>query len=134
MYYFRIMLALVLCCAPCDLSMVAADDQLVPKIDVELLIKAWTHSREEDEGVEGKVFRLSNSKTFPPSRFRQKYQFNKDGTCKVLYLHPSDAHRMVAGKWTIDDDNPRVINIDCPKSGKKTLEVLELTDKLLRVK
>lgn len=106
-------------------------------IDVALLSKAWTHSREEDANAKGNVYRLSDSMQFPRSRFRMKYEFNADGTGKMMYLHPADRHRMVAMQWKADTENPRLLHITAKTDGKKlikTLEVLELTDKLLRVK
>jgi hypothetical protein len=106
-------------------------------INTDLLAKGWTHSREEDKDFEGKVYRPSDSKKFPPSRFRERYVFNKDGSGKFLYLDPADRHRMVACQWKIDEDNPRKIRITAEVGGrvqKQSIEVLELTEEIMRVK
>ena len=106
-------------------------------INVDLLARAWTHSREEDTDFEGKVFRPTDSTKFPPSRFRKRYVFNKDGSGEFLYLHPTDRHRMVACQWKITEEDPRRIIITGMIGGKEhkeSIEVLELTKDILRVK
>lgn len=102
-----------------------------------LLTGAWTHSREEDRKLKGKVYRRSDSMKFPPSRFRQRYVFNEDGTGKFMYLHPADAHRMVGCKWSISKDDPNTIHITPTQAGmgrKQMLKVIKITDDLLLVK
>jgi hypothetical protein len=106
-------------------------------INVDLLARAWTHSREEDTDFEGKVFRPTDSRKFPPSRFRKRYVFNKDGSGEFLYLHPTDRHSMVACQWKITEDDPRRIIITGMIGGKEykeNIEVLELAKDILRVK
>ncbi len=67
------------------------------------LLGSWTDSREESQlNPNGLVFRPSDFKKFPPSRFRFKMELSKDGSCKYLYLHPTDRHKMVSGKWDYD--------------------------------
>ena len=111
--------------------------QAADAINVDMLARAWTHSYEEDKDFDGRVFRPTESKKFPPSRFRIRYVFNKDGSGKFLYLHPADAHRMVACQWKVTEDDPRRITITAMVGGKKhteSIKVLELTQKILRVK
>jgi LEA14-like dessication related protein len=46
------------------------------RIDIDELDQEWTHSREEQvDSVE--IYRPSNYKEFPISRYRQKYKFNQ---------------------------------------------------------
>jgi hypothetical protein len=69
----------------------------------ELLLGDWTSSYEDKKKWdEPEIFLSTASKDWPPSRFRMRYVFNKDGSCRYLYLHPTDAHKMVDGTWTLD--------------------------------
>jgi len=114
---------------------VSAEDK--PAIlDSKLLIGSWTHSREEDNELGGRVFRRSNLKKFPPSRFRMQYTFGLNGAGQYMYLHPADAHTMMPMRWEINPTNPRQIVITAREKGKarvSVLKVIELTGRLLRV-
>jgi hypothetical protein len=109
-----------------------ADTPADGALDVKLLCRSWTHSREEGEGI----YRPTESKKFPASRFREVYVFKKDGTCEWLSLSPTDAHRMTKGTWKSDDKNPRLIQIFGQKkdSPAKSLQVVELKDDVLKIK
>ncbi len=104
-------------------------------VDVKLLVGAWTHSREEDQNFEGKVYRPTGSRKFPPSRFRKKYDFNKDGSGKLLYLHPADRHQMIASQWKVTKNGRIKISAKFEeKPIRESFEVLELTKDILRLK
>jgi len=55
----------------------------------------WVHSYEEQNGQKTpNIFRPIGSRTFPPSRFRMEFAFDKSGQCKYKFLSPVDAHEM----------------------------------------
>ncbi len=103
-------------------------------INAEFLCQHWVHSREEEQpGDAVQVYRPSTFKQFPPSRFRMSYVFAKDGTCKWMFLSPSDGHHFKAGKWKIDPADKLVLQIF---KGEETesYNVMELTKDLLHLK
>jgi len=74
------------------------------------LIGSWTDSREEGSlNPNGLVFRPTDYKTFPPSRFRFKMELAKDGTCKYLNLSPTDRHAMVDGIWNYEAESKTLV-------------------------
>lgn len=100
------------------------------------LIGEWTHSFEEQEDVNGevKIFRYSTSQEFAVSRFRDAYEFKKDGTCRYMFLHPADAHHMKDGKYTFDSENNTIRIFSKDDVFLKELTVKKLTDNLLILK
>lgn len=93
------------------LTMGCSDNDMVFDLDYpQELINSWTASYEEGEGV----YRLSDSRTFPPARFRQIYQFMEDYQCKVLYIGPADGHLKEDRIWGYDKKEKviRVYTID----------------------
>jgi hypothetical protein len=79
-----------------------AEDVKPSKLNTDLLCQHWMHAREEQQGDGVQVYRASNFKKFPPSRFRMPFVFAKDGTCKWMFLSPEDAHHFKDGKWKTD--------------------------------
>ena len=71
-------------------------------IDLSMIQRCWTNSREESAQFSISIFRPCDYKSFPLSRFRDRIQFEPDGECSYLYLAPNDAHHMVTGKWIYD--------------------------------
>ena len=69
----------------------------------------WLRAREEEAENGPQIFRPSDYKTFPPSRFRAKYVFHRDGTCEYLYLSPNDRHAMKSGEWTYEKGDKRLV-------------------------
>ncbi len=66
------------------------------------LFQSWTHSFEEETpGEDTQIFRPSDFKPFPVTRFRMQYVFRADGTCEWLVLDPADAHYMTRGTWKL---------------------------------
>ena len=98
----------------------------------ESLVKEWKHSYEESgAGVE--IYRPANYKTFPPSMFRQVYNFKADGKCEYLVLHPADAHYMAKGTWNYNPET-RYIQIRNDKGEQVALlEVLDIGNDILKV-
>jgi hypothetical protein len=110
-----------------------AEDVKPTNVNIDFLCQQWTHSREEQQNDGVQVYRPSTFKKFSPSRFRMQYLFAKDGTCKWMFLSPSDAHQLKDGKWKIDPADDRVLQVE---KGEMTesYRVIELTNDLLKLK
>ncbi len=103
-----------------DFEKLPTDANDIKSIEGSNLLGSWTDSREENQlNPNGLVFRPSDFKKFPPSRFRFKMELNEDGSCKYLYLHPTDRHRMVSGKWDYDTKT-------------QTLKILDVNGKIIK--
>ncbi len=99
----------------------------------EYLTQHWVHSREEaaaDSKVE--VFRPTDYKEFPPSRFRKQYIFNEGGDCLWYYLAPNDGHHFRPGTWAFDTDEADLLYIQ-EGDQRVIYRVVELTEELLRM-
>jgi hypothetical protein len=83
--------------------------------EMSVIQKCWTNSREEANQTSTFIYRPCDYKTFPPSRFRDRIEFEENGKCSYLYLAPTDGHYMVQGEWTYDKSK-QVITIK-DKSG-----------------
>lgn len=99
----------------------------------ELLLGSWTSSYEDKKKWDDpEVFLPTDSKDSPPSRFRMRYIFNKDGSCQYLYLAPNDAHKMVEGTWLRKGNEVHITD----KAGKKqrdvSFEIVEIDEDKLR--
>lgn len=83
------------------------------------LYKCWIDSHEENEkGSKILIYRPCDYyKRFTSSRFRAKFEFNKNGQCSFLVLAPDDAHYMTTGSWKFID-NQRSILIIKDTAGK----------------
>ena len=108
-----------------------------PKAMPDALIGDWTSSYEDKKKWDDPdIFLRTDSKDWPPSRFRMRYVFNKDGSCQYLYLAPNDAHKMTEGTWKIDPDNQSRVLIS-NKAGKQvdvSFDVVEMTKAKLLTK
>ncbi|MFK7788202.1 MAG: sialate O-acetylesterase [Phycisphaeraceae bacterium] len=101
----------------------------------DLFIGKWTSSYEDKKKWDDPdIFLRTDSRDWPPSRFRMRYVFKKDGSCEYLYLHPTDAHKMVAGTWTQKGDEIHISD----KAGKKqrnvSFEIVEIGKDKLKTK
>ena len=98
--------------------------------------QSWTRSYEEEavpsDGIQ--IYRPSDSRDFPPARFRNRYVFDRDGTSEWLVLHPTDAHYMEPATWEADADDPMVISIYNPVGTEVVrFEILDLAPDLMRI-
>ncbi len=99
-----------------------------------LLNKSWTYSYEENVEDQFEVFRPTNYKKFPPSRFRQVFNFKDNNLCEYLVLLPNDSQYMNNGNWEFDEKT-NIIKIYNENSEILCIyEVIELRDNLLKVK
>lgn len=94
--------------------------------------QTWVHSYEEDDN-NNQCFRPITYKEFPPSRFRQNYIFNSDGSGDYLYLHPSDMHHMRPCFWRLSKNNSSIVYLYTGgKTPSAVFEIVSLSnDKLL---
>ena len=104
--------------------------------DQQLIFNKWVHSQEEQAEVKGhQIYRPSDFKEFPASRFRQVFDFKEDGTCEYMYLHPTDKHSMKPGTWSYNEKTNLITIKD--EEGKEiySITVVELgKDKLLLIR
>src|SRR5258705_10101208 len=79
-------------------------------LDVNALCQQWVHSREEDTSTE-KVYRPADY-AFPPSRGREGFEFNADGTFKRIGIAPTDLSKVAEGTWEIQNENAGRVQIE----------------------
>ena len=98
--------------------------------EMNLLMKTWTHSYEED--VAGKmVFRPADYTIFAPSRYRKVIQLKKDNVCYYLVLAPNDAHYMEEGKWKYSETEKKLQIRNAINELKFDYKVLRLESDIL---
>ena len=102
-------------------------------INIDDLFQHWLRSTEEERpGETVQVFRPAGSITFPPSRFRMEYKFNRNGVCEWYSLASDDAHRFKTGTWRIDANDSTMLQITA--DGTVTLyRIVTLSRTLLRL-
>lgn len=98
-----------------------------------MLEKIWTHDTEEST-EQYDLYRPSDYKVFPPSRYRQVFDFKKDGVCAYLFLEPTDGHMMRIGKWNLDEKTNSIKIYDQHAVLLYQFEVVEMSDDLLKLK
>lgn len=100
------------------------------------LLGGWSRSFEEEPAQsEIEIFRRTDSRDFAAAMFRRRYVFYEDHTCEWLVLHPSDAHYMTSGSWTVDPHDRKVILVyDADGLVENvSFRIVELTAEILRV-
>ena len=103
-------------------------------IQKSLLKKSWTHSSEESMPGEFEVYRPSDYKEFPASRYRQVFNFKDNNLCEYLVLEASDGHTLKNGNWEFDE-KANVLKISNENSEVfYEFEVIELSEDLLKLK
>jgi len=103
-------------------------------IQSSLLYKSWTYSYEENVEDQFVVYRPTNYKKFPPSRFRQVFNLKENNLCEYLVLLPNDSQYLNNGNWEFDNKT-NIIKIYNENSEIWCIyEVIELKDNLLKVK
>ena len=108
------------------------NDQSSKKIS--LLEKSWTHSFEDSKAGEFEIYRPSDYKEFPVSRYRQVFNFKANNQCEYLVLEANDAHCMKNGKWELDNKTNNIIIYDDNSEALYEYEIIELKDDLLKLK
>lgn len=98
------------------------------------LINCWTNSYEENaaDAVDIEVYRPCNFKEFPPSRFRMKFDLQKNNVCEYSVLAPNDAHKTSTGTWEYQTNSATLLIKDENDTVVHKFKVMEAqADKLL---
>ena len=102
-------------------------------IQIQLIEKSWTSSYEENTTDLSDIYRPSDYKVFPLSRFRQVYIFYDQDSCKYLVLSPTDAHYWQTGIWDYED-NTRIVKImNRDSTVVQEFKIIELQNDLLKI-
>ncbi len=99
------------------------------KSKLSLLKKTWIHSYEEGYDV----YRPSDYKKFPDSRFRGVFDFRNNNECSYLVLAPNDGHYMEEGTWKFDEKNNALTIRTKQSKILYNFQVLEVTENILRI-
>jgi hypothetical protein len=109
--------------------------EVEPATAISAILNDWSSSYEDKEDwSSADIYLLSDSQKWPPSRFRMRYIFNEDGSCKWKQLSPTDAHKMVDGTWKLDGNQVLIYDKDGKKQRDVSFEIVELTKSKLRTK
>lgn len=92
----------------------------------------WKHAHEQDE-TKARVFRPANF-DFPPSRGREAFEIQKDGTFIRYAIGANDVPVKMTGKWTMKKRKTIQVTLDDPSVKPYTIEILELNNDLLKIK
>jgi len=106
-------------------------NEITPEV---FLQKSWSRSYEEEISKEIQIYRPSNYKEFPPSRYRQIIDIEPNNTCKYLVLAKNDGHYMENGKWEYDESTKIIKIFNSNSEITYEFEVVELTNDLLKLK
>lgn len=102
------------------------------KVDQPKLIGCWVDSIDEYQAdSEIKIFRPCNFKVFPKNRY--KLELKAKSLCSWLYLAPNDAHYMVNGTWTYDNDTKILKIFDGSVSIIKQFKLVEVEKDMLKM-
>lgn len=99
-------------------------------IEESSILGSWTNSYEEGDGV----YRRSDNQTFPPSRFRQAFEFKEGFVCEYLVLAPNDAHYMQTGQWRLEAENSVVSILDIEGELLLSFQLLQVADDRMVIK
>lgn len=102
-------------------------------INTEYLCQHWVNSYEEEKQNDNEeVYRPLDFKEFPPSWFRMRYVFFKNGDCDWFAGDPKDRHHFKPGKWRVDPNDKSTLQII--KDGRtESYRVTELKKESLRI-
>ena len=103
-------------------------------IQKSLLEKTWSHATEEERSKDVEIYRPSDFKEFPASRYRQVFDFEADGVCQYLVLSPTDAHAMETGTWKYDGTTNRLSIFNGNMVKIYDYEIEELSQDILKLK
>ena len=104
-------------------------------VDFSYFTTSWTNSYEEETiNHETEIFRPSNYKEFPLSRYREKLTFAQDSNCSYLVLAPNDGHYFKNGKWSFENRENNIVQIlDTSGVAYKKFQIVELKQDLLKL-
>ena len=107
--------------------------ELEKVFDLDLIKGSWLHSQEEDTEDGYLIYRPSDYKEFPPSRFRQYFEFKDNNVCSYLVLAPNDAHYVQEGVWEYNEST-NIIKIMSEKDVIFELQIFELNKNILKLR
>ena len=107
--------------------------QLVETFNTRLL-KCWTHSYEEENNTEDKIFRSCDFREFGPSRYRSTYIFEEDNSCQYLVLANNDAHFFQTATWELDEQTQVIVIKGANNEVIQEIEVIELAEDRLKIR
>lgn len=94
--------------------------------------KEWYHSYEEEiDSI--KIYRPSDYKEFPPTRFRQRYILEDNNVCQYFVLDSKDAHYYESGYWNYLAENQILQILDSNSSLVDEYKILALRTDLLKM-
>lgn len=96
-----------------------------------MLYQHWVHSHEEDT-EEYRAFRLATFE-FPPSRGREGFKINQDGTLMRFGIGPTDIPTEIECTWKAASKSSLVIQ---PVEGDQplmTIQIIDISGELLKV-
>lgn len=97
-----------------------------------LLQNCWIHSYEEKAGDGEEIFRLCDSKEFPPSRFRRKMDLKENHQADFLVLSPTDRHFTSNGTWTYNSEKQILLLQETSQNITLELQVISIeADKMV---
>lgn len=98
------------------------------------LLNCWTHSYEEENNTEEKIYRLCDFREFGPSRYRSTYIFKEDNSCQYLVLAPNDAHYFQTGRWEWIEATQIIVIKGINNEIIQEVEVIEMEEDRLKVR
>jgi hypothetical protein len=96
------------------------------------IIGCWKHAYEEQKDGSLQFFRPCDSKDWPPSRFRQFYDFKSDGTYSYLWLSPIDAHKVKTGSWSFDE-NAMTLSLQNADGKAEKMKITEFSPDIIKI-
>jgi hypothetical protein len=127
MLYVKYFLLLIFFFAGCSSEQ---PTDIVNRESLNYLYQDWQRSYEE-ETDSVKIFRPSESRTFPPGYYRENLEFYSNGELKYLYLSPSDAHHFKYGSWEAFNDDD-MIRINYSRDKVQLIRIVELDKDIFR--
>lgn len=99
-----------------------------------LLEKSWIQSYEEKTSEAIEIFRPSDYKEFPLSRYRQIFHFYENKICDYRVLAANDGHYMASGSWMLNSQKNTITIYNSENKVLYVWEVVELKDTILKMK
>jgi len=95
----------------------------VGKVERDALVGAWTHAHEEDT-PDTRVYRPATH-PFPPSRGRDSFTLQPDGTLVERAIGPTDRPAAAAGTWALGADDTLTLRAG-GRPGERVLRVVSV--------
>lgn len=103
-------------------------------IIIPLLKQSWTESHEENPSQNIRIYRPSDYKEFPVTRYRQLFIFQDNNKCDYLKLAANDAHFMILGTWAYEEENKILTIFNKESEVAHKYEMMELRKNVLKLR